>query len=230
MYVGSYLQFHWGSQSDRHISQFAGSKHGCEFRNGKITRAICRQHIRCHRILDACPDRRSGFSATCPDGMVAQQTAIPHWRRPRPAFGTRSTERRTAPATVQKLYAPAGNVILCQSVRYGITGYQGRFSGQHYWRKHYLFMVVCTSRRHGNTDYSGNICHDVTDKQQLQGADSAPFHGDRRSRNHQLSGIQLWHTAIAHPLLALYTEFEPVYCLPEFSNLILRTVYRLLQD
>ena len=54
-----------------------------------------------------------------------------------------------------------------------------------------LFMVVCTSRRHGNTDYSGNICHDVTDKQQLQGADSAPFHGDRRSRNHQLSGIQL---------------------------------------
>lgn len=35
-------------------------------------------------------------------------------------------------------------------------------------------MVVCTSRRHGNTDYSGNICHDVTDKQQLQGADSAP--------------------------------------------------------
>lgn len=46
-------------------------------------------------------------------------------------------------------------------------------------------MVVCTSRRHGNTDYSGNICHDVTDKQQLQGADSAPFHGDRRSRNHQ---------------------------------------------
>ena len=115
-----------------------------------------------------------------------------------------------------KIYACAGNVILCQSVRYGITGYQGRFSGEDTRCRcgGTLVMGVCQGGCNGYIDNSVYVRADVRSTEQHKGVVYAVGAGHLRYGYVEFSGFQLFCLAIAAHDMAVPSKLVALHGLP----------------